>query len=78
MSRIARFVLGAGGALLLAVIVTGGSGASSQGAGNTITVQGFPNPNPVVTKNWGQLPAGSPVTKPSSLFPRIEAAAAAQ
>ncbi len=58
MSRIARFVLGAGGALLLAVIVTGGSGASAQGAGNTITGQGFPNPNPVVTKNWGQLPAG--------------------
>ncbi len=61
MSRIARFVLGAGGALLLAVIVTGGSGASAQGgaaAGNTITGQGFPNPNPVVTKNWGELPAG--------------------
>lgn len=65
MSRIARFVLGAGGALLLAVIVTNGTGASAQGqargaaaGGNPITGQGYPNPNPVVTKNWGQLPAG--------------------
>ncbi|MEQ1727082.1 MAG: hypothetical protein ABL982_01775, partial [Vicinamibacterales bacterium] len=64
MSRNARFVLGAGGALLLAVVVTGGAGASAQGqargaaAGNPITGQGYSNPTPVVTKNWGQLPAG--------------------
>jgi hypothetical protein len=27
-------------------------------AGNTITGEGIPNPNPVVTQNWGDLPAG--------------------
>ena len=27
-------------------------------AGNAITGEGFPNPAPVVTKNFGQLPAG--------------------
>ncbi len=27
-------------------------------AGNAITGEGLPNPAPVVTKNWGQLPAG--------------------
>lgn len=27
-------------------------------AGNAITGTGFPNPNPVVTQNWGDLPAG--------------------
>jgi len=27
-------------------------------AGNAITGEGFPNPAPVVTRNWGQLPAG--------------------
>src|SRR5262245_23221980 len=27
-------------------------------AGNPITGEGFPNPAPTVTRNWGQLPAG--------------------
>ena len=27
-------------------------------APNVVSGQGFPNPNPTVTKNWGQLPAG--------------------
>ncbi len=27
-------------------------------AGNAITGEGLPNPAPIVTKNWGQLPAG--------------------
>ncbi|MBS1819099.1 MAG: hypothetical protein JSU08_14290 [Acidobacteria bacterium] len=64
-SRIARFALGAGAALLTAVAVNGVPGAQAQGQGrgtsvapNPVTGQGYPNPNPVVTKNWGQLPAG--------------------
>ena len=27
-------------------------------AGNVISGEGMPNPNPVVTQNWGELPAG--------------------
>jgi sugar lactone lactonase YvrE len=34
------------------------SPAASPSAGNTITGEGLPNPNPNVTRNWGQLPAG--------------------
>ena len=30
----------------------------NQPAGNPITGEGMPNPNPVVTQNWGELPAG--------------------
>jgi sugar lactone lactonase YvrE len=33
-------------------------GTSSARAGNPVTGEGLPNPAPVVTKNWGQLPAG--------------------
>ena len=62
MSRIAHVALGTGGALAVAVLVSGGFGASAQGqagsVGNPVTGQGYPNPNPVVTKNWGELPAG--------------------
>ncbi len=32
--------------------------AAPMALGNAITGEGFPNPAPVVTKNWGQLPAG--------------------
>ena len=32
--------------------------AAPMAMGNAITGEGFPNPAPVVTKNWGQLPAG--------------------
>ena len=34
------------------------SGARRATAGNPITGEGLPNPTPVVTRNWGQLPAG--------------------
>jgi hypothetical protein len=34
--------------------------SSTQGTttGNPITGEGLPNPAPVITRNWGQLPAG--------------------
>lgn len=32
--------------------------ATAPAAGNHITGEGFPNPAPKVTRNWGQLPAG--------------------
>ena len=39
--------------------VWAGSTAHTQApAPNVVTGQGFPNPNPTVTRNWGQLPAG--------------------
>ena len=34
------------------------SGAGEMAVGNAITGEGIPNPNPVTTANWGQLPAG--------------------
>lgn len=62
MTRIAHVALGTGGALAVAVLVSGGFSAAAQGqaasVGNPVTGQGYPNPNPVVTKNWGELPAG--------------------
>ena len=39
------------------VMLVGCSSGSSVG-GNIITGEGFPNPNPVVTTEWGDLPAG--------------------
>ena len=32
--------------------------AAAAPAGNVISGEGMPNPNPVVTQNWGELPAG--------------------
>ena len=34
------------------------SGFASAQSGNGISGAGIPNPNPVVTQNWGDLPAG--------------------
>src|ERR1700730_12912223 len=34
------------------------SNARSTSAGNPITGDGLPNPAPIVTRNWGQLPVG--------------------
>src|SRR5262245_65955739 len=56
-SRIASLFAGASAALI--VMLWAGSTAHTQGpAPNVVTGQGLPNPNPTVTKNWGQLPAG--------------------
>src|SRR5262245_22993212 len=56
-SRIVSFVAAASAALI--VTAWAGSTAQTQGpAPNVVTGQGLPNPNPTVTKNWGQLPAG--------------------
>ena len=35
-----------------------GSSAMAMAAGNAITGEGLPNPAPVVTSNWGDLPEG--------------------
>jgi len=37
---------------------TSADATMSMPAGNPITGAGLPNPNPVVTQNWGELPAG--------------------
>lgn len=38
-------------------LMTGCAGISGTG-GNSISGDGMPNPNPVVTRNWGELPGG--------------------
>ncbi len=69
-SRFAGALVGVSAALLMAACSTGGSAEQSEGsaapaaaaqsapAGNAITGQGLPNPNPTVVRNWGQLPTG--------------------
>src|SRR5262245_16991827 len=57
MSRIAPLFAAASATLMFAAWP--GSIAHTQApAPNVVTGQGLPNPNPTVTKNWGQLPAG--------------------
>jgi sugar lactone lactonase YvrE len=63
--RLLVSALGVCAAFLLATSDTGlGTRAQAQSgprratAGNPITGEGLPNPTPVVTRNWGQLPAG--------------------
>ena len=59
-------ILGLGAAVLLAALnintcaqaQTAASNARPTTTGNPITGEGLPNPAPVVTRNWGQLPAG--------------------
>jgi streptogramin lyase len=66
LSRIHVSVLGLGGALLLAAHAVdtrvqaqaSASNARPSTVGNPITGEGLPNPAPIVTRNWGQLPAG--------------------
>jgi len=69
MSRFARAIVAASATLLMAACNAGGSGQDVQAsapsdsrasapAGNPVTGEGFPNPAPNVTRNWGQLPAG--------------------
>jgi DNA-binding beta-propeller fold protein YncE len=64
--RIQSSILGFGAAILLATQLADNR-AHAQGStsnapratvGNPITGEGFPNPAPVVTRNWGQLPSG--------------------
>jgi sugar lactone lactonase YvrE len=68
-SRFAGALVAVGATLFLAACGAAGSGeqekaaaapaaAASSSAANSITGQGLPNPAPVVTRNWGQLPAG--------------------
>ena len=70
MSRFARAIVAASATLFIAGCNAGGSGDDVQAssapadsrasapAGNPVTGEGFPNPAPNVTRNWGQLPAG--------------------
>src|SRR5260221_13170018 len=62
-SPIARTVVGVCATLLIAAGVWPSAQVQRPATqpnftGNVVTGQGFPNPNPTVTKNWGQLPAG--------------------
>ena len=66
LSRVQMSVLGIGAVVLLATqnintrTEAQDAASSARGAtpGNPITGEGLPNPAPVVTRNWGQLPAG--------------------
>jgi hypothetical protein len=64
LSRLPASILGLGAAVLLATqnietqAQTAASNAQRPTTGNPITGEGLPNPAPVVTRNWGQLPAG--------------------
>jgi len=66
LSRVQLSVLGLGAAVLLATqnIDTraepqaAASNARRPAAANPITGEGLPNPAPIVTRNWGQLPSG--------------------
>ena len=64
LSRISWSTLAVGTSILLAThyLNTRALAQSSKGrsttAGNAITGEGLPNPAPIVTRNWGQLPAG--------------------
>src|SRR4051812_12289326 len=66
LSGVKLSVLGLGAVVLLATqnIDTraqpqaSASNARSTMTGNAITGEGLPNPAPVVTRNWGQLPTG--------------------
>ena len=64
-SRIVLFTVAACATLLLAACGSAGGPAeqaaptaATASAGNPITGAGLPNPNPNVTRNWGQLPTG--------------------
>jgi hypothetical protein len=66
LSRVQASILGLGAAVLLATqnvdtrarAQIAASNAELTTRGNPITGEGLPNPAPVVTQNWGQLPAG--------------------
>src|SRR5262245_11271620 len=66
LSRVHVVVLGVGAAALLAMqhmetrahAQQAASSARRASAANPVTGEGLPNPAPIVTRNWGQLPAG--------------------
>jgi DNA-binding beta-propeller fold protein YncE len=66
LSRVQLCAFGLGAAVLLAThhiesrahAQAPASGARRTTVANPITGDGLPNPNPTVTRNWGQLPAG--------------------
>src|SRR5215471_13087188 len=71
LSRVQVSILGLGAAVLGTAVLlatqnidtraqaqTAASNAQHTTTGNPITGEGLPNPAPVVTRNWGQLPAG--------------------
>ena len=64
LSRISWPALAVGASILLTThylntrALAQSSNAPSTSAGNPITGNGLPNPAPIVTRNWGQLPAG--------------------
>src|SRR5215470_10272013 len=64
LSRILWSALAVGASILLTTqylytrALAQSSNARSTTAGNPITGEGLPNPAPIVTRNWGQLPAG--------------------
>jgi NHL repeat len=66
LSRVQVSILGLGAAVLLATqnidtraqAQIAASNAERTTMGNPITGEGLPNPAPLVTRNWGQLPAG--------------------
>src|SRR6266550_910590 len=66
LSRVQVSLIGLGAAVLLASqnidtraqAQTAASNAQRTTTGNPITGEGLPNPAPVVTRNWGELPTG--------------------
>ena len=64
LSRISLSALAVGASILLTThylntrALAQSSNARSTTAGNPITGEGLPNPASIVTRNWGQLPAG--------------------
>jgi sugar lactone lactonase YvrE len=66
LSRVQLSVLGIGAAIFLAThhpdtrahAQSAASNARGTTAANPVTGDGLPNPAPIVTRNWGQLPAG--------------------
>ncbi len=57
-ARIPMLTLIACGAVLLPGCATESGAPASMAAGNPITGEGIPNPNPAVVANWGELPEG--------------------
>ena len=56
--RVLIFTLFACGTALLTGCAAESGGPATMAAGNTITGEGLPNPNPTVMENWGELPEG--------------------